>query len=79
MLQEFFTCFTKKDKLRVAKHENGTLTVRLGSVGVAFVELRTTASAEKSNCTKGGLQVLCFNKMVMQLVQCKLCSDEFHH
>ena len=55
------------------------MTVRLGTVGVAFVELRTTASAEKSNCTKGGLQVLCFNKMVMQLVQCKLCSDEFHH
>ena len=55
-----------------------TVTVRLGTVGVAFVELRTTASAEK-NCTKGGLQVLCFNKMVMQLVQCKLCSDEFHH
>lgn len=56
-----------------------TVTVRLGTVGVAFVELRTTASAEKGNCTKGGLQVLCFNKMVMQLVQCKLCSDEFHH
>ena len=55
------------------------MTVRQGTVGVAFVELHATVSAEKSNCTKGGLQVLCFNKMVMQLVQCKLCSDEFHH
>ena len=43
------------------------------------MELCTTASAEKSNGTKGGFHFLCFNKMVMQLVQCKLCSDEFHH